>query len=68
MRQVSTFYKPCFTVDIMAGEEHLSGGAHAEVHDKVCICPHCKYRMIKDEDVACGLNSCPKCGKSLIRA
>jgi hypothetical protein len=51
----------------MSSDEHLSGSSHAAVHDKICICPHCNHRIIKDEDVACGRNECPKCGRSLMR-
>ena len=51
----------------MEGDSHISEGMHANVHDKVCICSKCKYRMVKEEDVVCGLQSCPRCGMALVR-
>ncbi len=49
------------------GEVHVSGGMHAQVHDRICICSKCGYKMVKDEDVACGFQSCPRCGRTLMR-
>ncbi len=36
-------------------------------HDKFCICPHCRYRMVKSEDVPCSMEVCPKCKRNLMR-